>query len=200
MANELGAQNTDAWLDVLQLLMPQGLAWNKSNKSNQTKLLKALAKALESTDTECESIQMEMLATNANILLPEREKYLGLPECDSQGATITDRRNAVVTKDKMQGGLATWQIEELAADLGFTIQVEEIYPHHCLRSCVYPLVAERYRHTLKVKVLEMPDVRFTCLDNVLTPLINNDARVLECTLNRYKMGGKYYEYIYQGEA
>ncbi|WNJ96530.1 putative phage tail protein [Vibrio ruber] len=199
MAN-INAQGTEAWLSVLQQLMPQGIAWNKDTDSNQTNLLRALAKALSDADTLCDTIQLEMLPSQANIMLDDYETYLGLPDCDGQGDTLIERRNAVTTKDRIRGGLATWQIESLAKDLGFTIKVDEIWPHHCLRSCSYPLYAQRYRHVLKITVTEMPRVRFTCLDYITMPLISNDARVLECTLNKYKMAGKYYDYIYEGDV
>lgn len=195
--DRLKAQSTEAWLEVLTLLMPRGLAWNTEKTAGQTKLLNAFAKALADTDLQCDAIQLEMTPSQAYILLPEYEHYLGLPECEGQLGSIESRRHSVETKDKMQGGLATWQIEKLAADLGFTIKVEEIFPHHCLRSCTYPIWPERWRHILKITVLGMPNVRMTCLDNVMTPLISNDARVLECTLNKYKMGGKFYDYNYE---
>jgi uncharacterized protein YmfQ (DUF2313 family) len=200
MADNLNAQSTGAWLDVLQQLMPRGAAWNTTVDSHQAQLLRALAKALANTDALCDTIRLEMLPSQTHLLLEDYETYLGLPDCTSQGQTFIERRNAVVTKDHIRGGLATWQIEALATDLGFTIRVEEIWPHHCLRTCSYPLYAARYRHVLKVTVTEMPNVRFTCEDSVLVPLLSNDALVLECMLKRYKLGGKYYEYIYQGET
>ncbi|MDA0148864.1 YmfQ family protein [Vibrio sp. LaRot3] len=192
----LTAQNTEAWLEVLQLLMPQGLAWPKGNDAELTKLLRALAKALADTDSQCDAIEIEMTPSQANILLPEYEAYLGLPECEGQLGDIQSRRHAVETKDKMQGGLATWQIEQLAATLGYKVKVEHILPHHCLRACTHPIWVDSWRHKLKVTVFDMPNVHMTCLDNVMTPLINSDARVLECTLNKYKMGGKYYDFHY----
>ncbi|MBV7262553.1 DUF2313 domain-containing protein [Photobacterium sp. WH24] len=193
----VSAQSRDAWLDVLQQLMPQGMAWSRDNDANQTKLLRALAKHLAELDTSCDSMAREMLPNQTQTLLEDYEQYLGLPECENASETITDRRQAVVMKDRRKGGLATWQIEQLAADLGFDVTVEEIFPHHCLRDCMYPLHPERYRHVLRVTVHNLPNARMTCLDHVLTPLVSNNAGILECTLNRYKLAGKYYEFIYE---
>lgn len=195
----VSAQNQEAWLDALTQLMPRGLAWNTQQQSGQTKLLSPIAKAMADTDDLCDKLAAEMLPSNTYLLLEEREAYLGLPECEHQGQTLVERRNAIVTKDKQRGGLAPFQIEALAANLGFEIKVEEIFPHHCLRGCAYSLHPQRYRHTLKVKVLNAHNAKMTVLDNVLTPLNSNDVRVLECTLNKYKMGGKYYEFIYSEE-
>lgn len=194
--DNITAQNTEAWLDVLTQLMPRGIAWINQTDSGQTKLLTPIAKAFAQTDALCDTMAAEILPSRTYLLLDEREKYLGLPECGNGAKTVPARRDAIVTKDKQQGGLATWQIEAFAADLGFDIKVEELWPHHCLRSCVAPLIPRRYRHILRVTVLNVPSAKMTCLDNVLTPLSSSDARVLECTLNKYKIGGKFYEFIY----
>ena len=90
-------------------------------------------------------------------------------------------------------------IQKLAEDLGFTVQVDETFPHHCLRSCIYPLWEQKYRYILRVTVYGIPGAYMTCLDDVLTPLLTSDAGVLECTLNRYKLGGLYYEFYYANE-
>ena len=193
---DIGAQNKAAWLDVLQQLMPRGIAWNDEISSIQTKLLMPLANALATTDAECEAVAIEMEIKNALLLLPDYETYLGLPECDNLSLTTLERRKNIITKDKLNGGLATWQIESLAKELGFDIKVEEIWPHHCLRSCIAPINQQYWRHTLKVTVLSVAVNRFTCIDSILSPLINNDARALECLLNKYKMAGKYYDFHY----
>ena len=196
MSLDVGAQGKSAWLDVLQQLMPRGIAWNLSDNSQQTKLLEPLASALATTDSECDVVALEMQVNRAQFLLPEYEDFFGLPECVGLAPTITERRNNLITKDKLKGGLAAWQIEQLAADLGFDVRVEEVWPHHCLRSCAAPINSAYWRHTLKVVVLSIPEMRFRCLDSILTPIVNSDARVLECTLNKYKMGGKYYDFHY----
>jgi len=194
------AQNTKAWLDVLQQLMPRGVAWNNAIDSNQTTLLTAIATSLSSTDMLCDQMQAELLPSATQILLDEYEHYLGLPECNNINLTFSSRQRQVVAKDKRQSGLAAWQIEALALEMGFLIKVDEKFPHHCLRSCDAPIYSARYRHTLDITVLSVPAARFTCLDNILTPLINNDARALECVLNKYKMAGKYYDVMYKEDV
>lgn len=190
------AQSVDAWLDVLQQLMPQGEAWPRDEEAAQTKLLRALAKHLADLDAEAAKLQFEMIASQANLLLPEYEQYLGLPECGEEQQTMEERRRAVELKDKRKGGQATWQIEQLAADLGFEVVVHEHFPHHCLRDCLTHIYPERYRHVLDIDVLTGPEGRFTCIDNVLIPLTTGN-RSPECVLNRYKLAGKYYDFYYK---
>lgn len=191
------ASSVEAWLDVLQQLMPQGVAWSRENGGNQTRLLRALAKTFARVEASAEEIEAELLPSDTRMLMDERETYLGLAECVGASRIYEHRLNSIITKDKLKGGLATWQIEQLAADLGFTVRVEEIWPHHCLRSCADSLNEQHYRHVLKVTVLDMPLSRFSCVDNVSTPLIATDASTFECMLSRYKMGGKYYEFNYE---
>ncbi|HGW2950923.1 TPA: hypothetical protein ACNP9N_005099, partial [Enterobacter asburiae] len=92
--------------------------------------------------------------------------------------------------------LSPWQIEAVAAALGFTIRVTVILPHHCMRSCMYPLYPARYRWTLQIDVIGISGGRFTCIDNVMTPLLSERARELECVLTKYRLGGTAYEYFY----
>ncbi|HFJ0016810.1 TPA: putative phage tail protein, partial [Shigella boydii] len=109
------------------------------------------------------------------------------------------RRRAVVEKYRRRGGLATWQTEAAAAALGFTIKVTAVLPHHCLRDCMYPLHPARYRWMLKVNVPGKDAGRFTCIDGVMTPLISERTRELECLLKHYRLAGTEYEYYYTGE-
>lgn len=192
----MNAQSIDAWLDVLQQLMPQGEAWPRHIHANQTKLLRALAIHLSDLDAQSDAIQREMIPSLAHILLEEYERYLGLPECGEVQQTIQERRHAVEEKDKPQNAMAAWQIDATAANLGFDIKVYERFPHHCLRGCLTPLYPARYRHVLDIDVFTAPDSKFTCIDNILTPLTTGN-RNPECALNRYKLAGKYYDYFYQ---
>ncbi|MGF1708421.1 YmfQ family protein [Enterovibrio baiacu] len=177
------AQSTEAWLDVLQQLMPQGLAWPRDDEANQTKLLRALAKQLADIDAQADALQQEMTPANARELLDEYEQYLGLPECGAPQQQIAERQAAAVEKDQRKGRLQAWNIEQRGADLGFHITVEEHFPHHCLRGCTYPLYEEKYRHLLRIRVHGTDE---------------GDANTLECTLKQFKLGGKYYEFVYEG--
>ncbi|MGT0149966.1 putative phage tail protein [Vibrio metschnikovii] len=140
---------------------------------------------------------LEMRPMTTLQMLPEWEGYLALLECSTTNQTIESRRAAVVEKYYRKGGLQPWNIEKLAANLGFDIEVQELYPHHILRGCNYPLYEEKYRHVLRIYVKGITQAYATCVDDCLTPLVLQTAAILECTLNRFKMAGKYYEYYYQ---
>ncbi|BBV67857.1 hypothetical protein STW0522KLE44_42450 [Klebsiella sp. STW0522-44] len=193
------AHSVDDWLYALQQVMPRGKAWPRDANADLTRLLRALARRLSRVETNGDLLQPEMRPETTFQLLPEWESYLGLPECDLPGGTVEARRLAVVEKYRRKGGLAPWQIEAVAAALGFTVRVNVILPHHCMRSCMYPLQPSRYRWILQIEVLSITGGRFTCLDNVMIPLISDRARELECLMTKYRLGGTAYDFIYLGE-
>lgn len=61
---------------------------------------------------------------------------------------------------------------------------------------MYPLYPARYRWLLQVDVRDIQGGRFTCMDNVMTPLLTDRARNLECVLSKYRLAGTNYEYFY----
>ena len=53
----------------------------------------------------------------------------------------------------------------------------------------YPIYPASTRFILRVDVYDLPEERFTVLDNVLVPLRGTAPLVLECVLNRLKLAG-----------
>jgi len=154
------------------------------------------AKRLADLELSADQLLLEMRPETTNLLLPEWEAYLALPECEAAEQSFERRRAAVVEKYHRKGGLQTWMIEQLAAALGFTVKVSEQWPHHVVRNVNYPIYPETTRFVLRVDVLDMPEDLFTVLDNVLIPLRGNAPLVLECVLNRLKLAGFYYDFNY----
>lgn len=190
------AHSVDEWLGALWQVMPRGKAWLRDEDGDLNLFLRALARRLSQTEFDAENLLPEMRPETTFMLLEEWEEYLELPECGQLSGTVEDRRRAVVEKYHRKGGLSPWQIEAVAAALGFTIRVTVLLPHHCMRSCMYPLYPARYRWTLQIDVIGISGGRFTCIDNVMTPLLSERARELECVLTKYRLGGTAYEYFY----
>lgn len=190
------AHSVDEWLHALQQVMPRGKAWPRELNADLTHFLRAFARRLSRVESNGDELLTEMRPETTFQLLPDWESYLGLPECELDGGTIEDRRRAAVEKHHRNGGLAPWQIEDVAKALGFTITVRVILPHHCMRSCMYPLHPARYRWLLQIDVRDIHGGRFTCMDNVRIPLLSDRARNLECVLSKYRLAGTGYEYFY----
>ncbi|HHE1214566.1 TPA: YmfQ family protein [Vibrio parahaemolyticus] len=185
------------WSNSIMSQMPRGILWQRETSLDLYKYANGYAPRLERVEASADSLLFEMRPETTYELLPEWEEYLGLPECSAQPSDNFEyRRWAVVEKYHRKGGLQAWNIQKLAEDLGFTVEVDETFPHHCLRGCNYPLWEQKYRYILRVTVYGIPNAYMTCLDDILTRLVTSDARVLECTLNRYKLGGLYYEFYY----
>lgn len=185
-----------AWTDVLQQLMPRGRAWSRESTSDLHKLVDSISPRYQRAENNSQKLLNEMRPEVTQQLLPEWEAYLGLPECGVTDQIFELRRAAVVEKDHRKGGLQTWQIEQLAAALGFTVKIYEQWPHSVLRGVGYPLYPASTQFVLRVDVHGIPEERFTVLDNVLTPLRGNAPLVFECVLNRLKLAGFYYDFNY----
>lgn len=185
------------WTSSILAQMPRGIIWQRATSLDLYKYAQGYAPRLERAEASADNLLFEMRPESTLQLLPEWEEYLGLPECVAEPVTNLEyRRYAVVEKYHRKGGLQAWNIQKLATDLGFTVEVDETFPHHCMRSCTYPLWEQKYRYILRVTVYGIPGAYMTCLDDILTPLLTSDARVLECTLQRYKVGGLFYEFYY----
>lgn len=191
------AHSVAQWTNAIMAQMPRGVIWPRATSLNLYKYAQGYAPRLERAEASAGDLLLEMRPETTLQLIDEWEEYLGLPECVAEPVSNFEyRRYAVIEKYHRKGGLQAWNVQRLAEDLGFTVSVDEVFPHHCLRGCTYPLWPQQYRYILRVTVTGIPGARMTCLDDVLTPLLIADARVLECTLNRYKLGGLYYEFYY----
>ena len=191
------AHAVEQWGDALLQQMPRGRAWSRDPDANLPKYVMGFAKRLAELELSADQLLLEMRPETTVNLLPEWEEYLGLPECGATVQTFEMRRAAVVEKYHRKGGLQTWMIEQIAAALGFTVKVSEQWPHHVLRGVNYPIYPSSTRFILRVDVYDLPEERFTVLDNVLTPLRGNAPLVLECVLNRLKLAGFYYDFNYE---
>lgn len=191
------AHSVPQWTNAIMAQMPRGVIWQRATSLDLYKYAQGYAPRLERAEASADNLLLEMRPETTLQLLDEWEEYLGLPECIAEpNSNFEYRRYAVIEKYHRKGGLQAWNIQRLAENLGFTVIVDEVFPHHCLRGCTYPLWEQKYRHIMRVTVYGIPGAYMTCLDDVLTPLLTSDAGVLECTLNRYKLGGLYYEFYY----
>ncbi|MEZ9414138.1 YmfQ family protein [Vibrio sp. 10N.286.49.E1] len=189
--------SVEQWTNALVAQLPKGAFWLREPGSQLHRYAAGYAPRLEAAEISADALRLEMRPETTQQLLDDYETYLGLPECQASNQTFESRRSSVIEKYYRKGGLQAWNIEKLGADLGFDIEVEEIFPHHCMRGCTYPLYEEKYRHVLTIRVKGITQAYATCLDDCLSPLISQTAAILECTLNKFQLGGKYYEFIYE---
>ncbi|HGE8484770.1 TPA: YmfQ family protein [Serratia marcescens] len=190
------AHSVTEWQDAIQQNMPRGRAWPRDETADLTALIRGVSHRLNRLEINADLLLAEMRPETTVQLLPEWENYLGLPECNIPNNDFLSRRAAVVEKYHRKGGLAPWQIENVAKALGYSVEVKQILPHHCLRNCMHPIYPKRYRFLLVVTVHDAGK-RFTVLDEVLMPLIEYHTQMLECVLTKYRLAGFGYEYIFE---
>ncbi|MGQ3663297.1 YmfQ family protein [Citrobacter braakii] len=177
-------------------LLPRGLAWPQNADDTLAKLLLALADGFAREDEQAETLaRRESMPGTSQTLLDNWESFLGLPECGEISDTLEQRRTAAQAKFTMAASLNLNFLEELALGFGYDINIEQRYPHNCMRSCMYPLIPQEVRFTAYVTVNSYVDKHnATCLDDCMTPLVVYESGALECLLERY--GPAYETFVY----
>jgi uncharacterized protein YmfQ (DUF2313 family) len=106
--------------DVLAQLMPVELGEN-----HQADMALDGA-ALDAVAASADRLLANVFADTAIELLPSWERVLGLAPAD--GASTTARSAAVVAKKRERGGLSIPYFIQLAADMGYEIEIVEHHP------------------------------------------------------------------------
>lgn len=134
----------DAYLHLLLQLLPRGEVWPREPESVQVKLMEAIAATLAmpegpGTITLEERVCRLLDELDPRVLvelLARWEAWLDLPDiCMPKVTGIDARRQRIVAKENAVGGASVPYFTELAALLGFDIQIEEPFPlgAGCLR-------------------------------------------------------------------
>lgn len=81
---------------------------------------------LDKSESDAQELLAEMFPDGANELLPDWERVCGLvPAADEP---LQARRNAVLRQLRSRGGLSRAYFIALAANMGFTITIQELQP------------------------------------------------------------------------
>ncbi|WP_113773943.1 putative phage tail protein, partial [Shigella sonnei] len=86
---------------LLQLL-PDGLAWDKRPSSVLASLCLGLSHSTARVSWTGKQLLAERFPDTSRLLLEDWERYLGLPECDMAGATLTERQRYAGNKYRMK--------------------------------------------------------------------------------------------------
>lgn len=132
MSNAMIPRDADAFFAALQGLLPRGFAWSRALGSRLSGLLFASAGELARVDAAARLLADEILPLTTVQGLEDWERVLGLPDqCLPAGATLQERRDAVLSKlrDTGRQDLDYWY--DLAASLGYEVTIEEHWPFCC---------------------------------------------------------------------
>ncbi len=129
---------------AMRRLLPRGRAWPRDNDSTQWEVLQGLAPTYQRLAARDVNLLTDSFPLTTVELLPEWEASLGLPDpCAGPSPTIQQRRAQVVARFAGNGGQAAAYFIEYAANLGYTIGVQNFAPFRVGFNCAgQPLYGE----------------------------------------------------------
>jgi uncharacterized protein YmfQ (DUF2313 family) len=117
----------DMYLKLFQSLLPKGKLWNRTPNSMTTKLLRGFAEELSRASLRAEDLFNESVPSRVSELIDEYEYDLGLYD-KNLGLTTAERIESIVAKFYQYGFSHKEYFISIAADLGYTITIEEFSP------------------------------------------------------------------------
>ena len=131
------ALTNDDYLQQLLALQPPGPAWDEDFNVFHGQLLGAYGVGLAELHGRADDLQQETDPRTTYELLSRWEQVLGLPdECTLPGASLDERRSAMVAKFLSLGGLSRSYYLALAASLGYPgATITEFRPMTCESAC-----------------------------------------------------------------
>lgn len=200
-------RGSEAYLNALTSLLPQGYAWTRAIGSRLWRLLYATADELARVDATARLLVDEINPLTTMQGLEDWERVLGLPDaCLTGGESLQERRGAVLAKLRDEGrqDLAWWY--ELAESLGYDVAIEEHWPFLCgEHECFDPsnLTEREIQDHPEIGFLGHPNVRywwnvvvygdrillFRCGESLCPERLMDwrAATDLECIMNRDKL-------------
>ena len=143
-----------AYQEQLQQLLPPGAAWSRAPDTALGRLLGAIADELARIDGRAFALIEEADPRTALELLPDWERVAGLPdECVPTSGGIRERQIAVARKISGIGGQSIAFFEELGAQLGIAIEIEEFAPFTAGSRAGETCSDDAWRHVFRVRVL-----------------------------------------------
>lgn len=199
-----------AYAAALKALMPRGRAWPEAGGGVWAALLAGLAPEFRRADARLLKLLDEADPRTCGETLADWERVLGLPDpCTPAVTSFEERRAAVVAKLRSTGGASRAFFIDLAATLGYEIEIVERRSFVCgLSECGGPAECggEAIHHCWVVKFLNRRVVWFRASGEVasecgLDPLATIDfADEVECLITRLKPAHTHVDFDYSEAA
>lgn len=181
-----------AYREQLKNLLPVGEAWQAEAGSNMDGVLGVFAAEFAHMHGRVASVITEALPSATQALLEDWEKAAGLPDsCTALGDTLAERKQALVQKLTQTGGQSKSFFYDLAAALGYDIEISENRPFQCgISHCgTDPLTqGEDIRHIWSVTVKQAKLLPFRLGESTLDQRLLDfrQADDLACMLGKLK--------------
>lgn len=174
----------------LKALLPSGQAFPRERGNTLDALLDAMSIELARDDARADQLVVEAIPSTTTELLPDWERVAGLPDnCSGSLAdTVQGRRRDLVAKLNSLGGQSKAYFIALAAQLGFTISIEEFRPFRAgLSGAGDSLTNGDWAFTWRVNGGSVPIIRFRAgQSSAGEPLASWGNSALECRFNQLK--------------
>jgi|Deesub1362A_J573_1020465.scaffolds.fasta_scaffold00715_22 uncharacterized protein YmfQ (DUF2313 family) len=183
------ARPAEAYLQLLQALLPQGLIWPRDPASTLARLLHAQAEDLARLDQRGGDLLDEADPRTSFELLPDWERVCGLPDiCSEVGENLDRRRAAVVAQLTAAAGQSRAYFTALAAAHGYQISIQEFRPFRAgISRAGDPARDSSWMHTWQVSAPETTTFPFKAGSGAAGDRVQswgNDK--LECVIKRAK--------------
>jgi len=175
------------FLGSLQSLLPRGIIWRRDEDATLTRVLAAVADGLDRLHARMLAILDELDPRTTRALLPEWERFAGLPDpCAGLAPSQQDRRRELVTRLTWQGGQRIADLQALAASYGFTVTITRSPRFRCGHRLPGRLGGPIAAHTLRVRIATAAVTRFRAGSSRCGDRLGSIARsaALECVLRR----------------
>ena len=185
-----GTRTVANYREALRKLLPPGILWPTRLESNFVQLLEALGAEGYQVDVRACVLVDEALPNTTNELLPDWEAFAGLPDpcVGGEPGSTSARRVALVARLSNQGGQSVAYFLEVAASLGFdvNVEIEEFRPFQVGRSAAGdPLSNGDWIFVWVVHGPFSQGQPFRVGQNAVgDPLVTRGNEVLECSIER----------------
>jgi uncharacterized protein YmfQ (DUF2313 family) len=169
---------------ALAALMPRGIIWRRDPGSLQMATLGALAPTYTRTTAAAAQLLIDAFPSTTFNLLPEWEASLGLPDpCTAPNPTVAQRQASVRAKFGARGVLSKGFFIALAAELGFTITIDEFRPFVAGDPVGGPLYGAVWAFVWQVNAPQVETFYFSAgTGSAGDPLTTYDAGELVCRI------------------
>jgi uncharacterized protein YmfQ (DUF2313 family) len=150
-------------------------------------MLTALAVEFARIDMRAAELREEADPRTTVEMLPDWERVAGLPDpCAGQAQTLAERRQRLVAKLAARGGQSIAYFVGIAAQLGYTVTIEEFRVFTCVSRCIDALNPPPWQHAWRVRAPTNTVRTMTAESGCDEPLASWGNQILECVIGRLK--------------
>ena len=184
--NPWSSLTTPDFIGMISKILPLGRAWPRDPASTIMRYMGALADTMNAQHQRAMDLaEREADPALTTELLPRWEARFGLPDpCTAAGATLDQRRAALLAKIAATGGQSAAYFISVAAAMGVPITIETFRPFVAGSGAGLPLYGVPWRFTWRVHSPASATALFHAGSGAGEPLATWGNALLTCRLVR----------------